>query len=88
MFQLVFSFARVLPLLRILAILDHIGWVRAQKPPKRGYFMDAGSSHKTLEIFNLTTTNAILMKLTIIMYRRKSVNRKALKARNSFFGSL
>ena len=31
-FQTVFLFARVIPLVRILAILDHIGGVRTQKP--------------------------------------------------------
>ena len=46
--------------------------------------MDAESVWKTLEIFNLTTKNAILMKLTIIMYLHESVNRKTLRVRNSF----
>ena len=69
-----FLFDRI-PLLRISAILDHIGGVRAQKPPKKGYFVDAESVRKTLEIVNLTTTaNAILMKLTRIMYLHESVN--------------
>ena len=40
-FQTVFLFAKVLPLVRISAILDHIGRVRVQKPPKKGYFLDA-----------------------------------------------
>ena len=71
--------------MRISAILDHIGRVRAQKPPKKSYFVDAESLYKTLEIFNLTNANAILMKLTPIMYLHESVNRKALRARNSFF---
>ena len=80
-------FARVLPLVRILAILDHIGVVRAKKPLKKRYFVDAKSVRKTYaKIFNLTTTNAILMKLTKIMYLYESVNRKTLRARNSFFG--
>ena len=47
--------------------------------------MDAESVRKTLEIFSLTTANAILMKLTTIMYLHESVNRKALRARDSFF---
>ena len=47
--------------------------------------MDAESVRKTLEIFNLTTTNATLMKLTTIMYLHESVNRKTLTVRNSFF---
>ena len=84
-FQTVFLFARVLPLVRISAILDHIGGVRTQKPSWKGYFVDAESVRKMLEIFNLTTTNAILMKLTTIMYLHESVNRKAPRVRNSFF---
>ena len=59
--------------------------VMAQKPSKKGYFMDAESVRKALKIFNLTTTNAILMKFTTIMYLHKSVNRKPLSARNSAF---
>ena len=47
--------------------------------------MDAESVRKMLEIFNLTTTNAILMKLTTIMYLHESVNRKAIRVKNSFF---
>ena len=44
---------------------------RAQKPPKKGYFMDAASPKKHLKIYNMTTTNATLMKLTTIMYFHK-----------------
>ena len=72
--------------MRILAILDHIGVVRAKKPLKKRYFVDAESVRKTYaKILNLTT-NAILMKLLKIMYFHESVNRKALRARNLFFG--
>ena len=42
--------------------------VRAQKAPKKGHFMDAEPVRKTLKICNLTTANAIFMKLTTIMY--------------------
>ena len=56
-FQTVFLVARVLPLLNILGILEYIGGIKAQKPPRKGYFGDAKSVRKTLEIFNLTTTN-------------------------------
>ena len=84
-FQTIFLLARVLPLMRISAILNHIGGVRAQKPTKKGYLVDAESVRKTLEIFNSTTPNIILMKLTMIMYLHESVNRKALRVRNSFF---
>ena len=37
------------------------------------------------EILNLATTNAILMKLTAIMYLYENVNRKALRATNLIF---
>ena len=47
--------------------------------------MDAESVPKMLEIFNLATTNAILMNLTTIMYLYESVKGKALRVRNSFF---
>ena len=71
--------------MRISSILSHIGGVSAQKPPKKSYFVDAESVRKTLEIFNLTIANAILMKLTTVMYLHESVNRKALRATNAFF---
>ena len=45
--------------------------------------MDAESGRKTLKTFNLTTTNAIIMKLTTIMYLHESVNQKPLRVRNS-----
>ena len=53
-FRTVFLFARVLPPVRISDLWDHIGAVRAQKPPKNGYFVDAESVRKSLEIFNVT----------------------------------
>ena len=59
--------------------------VRAQKPSKKSHFMDAESIRKTLKTFDSTTTNAILMKLTTIIYLQMSVNRKPLRARNSGF---
>ena len=85
-FQTVFLFARVLPLLRISAILDHIWRVRTQKTSQKGQFRGCWTVRKILDIFNLTTTNAILMKLTTIMYFHESLNWKALRVRNSFFG--
>ena len=81
-----FLFARVISLVRILAILDHIGGEPTQKPPKMGYFVDAEAVRKTLDIFNLATTIAILMKLTTIMYLHESVNQKALTVKIHFFG--
>ena len=61
------------------------GGVRTQQHPKKGHFVDSESIRKTLKIFNLTTTNATLMKLTTIMYLHECVNRKALRSRNSVF---
>ena len=76
-FLTIFLFALVLPLVIIL--------VKTQKPPKKSHFVDAESVSKTLKIFNSTTANAILMKLTTITYLHESVNRKTLSARNSVF---
>ena len=36
--------------------------------------MDAASSQKYLKLYNLTTTNAALIKLTAIMYLYKAFN--------------
>ena len=47
---------------------------RDQKLPKRGHFMAAALPRKHLKIYNLTTTNATLMKLTTIMYLHKTFN--------------
>ena len=84
-FQTMFFFVRVLILVRISAILDYIWGSKGQKPPKKGYFINAESVRKTLETFNLTTTYAILIKLTTIMYLHESVNRQPLRARSSVF---
>ena len=50
--------------------------------------MEAESTRKTLKTFNLTTTNAILMKLTTIMYLyesdRKPVRKSAFFWRNVY----
>ena len=62
------------------------GRLRAQKPPKKDHFMDAKSVRKTLKSFNLTTSNAVMMKLTTVMYLHESVKRKPLRAKNSIFG--
>ena len=83
-FQRVFLFPRVLPLLKISAILNHFGGLRVQKSPKKDHFVGAASVRKTLKIFDLTTTNAILMKLALITYLNESVNRKTLRARINF----
>ena len=44
-----------------------IGWVGPKTPPKRDHFMAAESIRKTLKMFNYTTKNAILMKLTTLV---------------------
>ena len=49
-------------------------WERAQKPLKRGHFMDALLPRKHLKIYNLTTTNVALTKLTTIIYLHKTFN--------------
>ena len=41
---------------------------RAKKPPKRAHFMAAALLRNNLKIYNFGTINAILMKLTTIMY--------------------
>ena len=81
-FQTMFLFTRVLHLVRISALFDHTWWSKAQNPPKKDNFMDAESVRKALKTFNLTTTTAILIKLTAIMYLHESVNRKPLRVRN------
>ena len=73
-FEKLLLFARVLSLVRILAILNHIWGVKTQKLSEKGYFMDAESARKTLKTFNLTIINAILMKLTTISYLHVCVN--------------
>ena len=57
-----------LPLVEIQQTQVIFAVERAQKPPKRDHFMDTALPRKHLKIYNLTTTNATLMKLTIIMY--------------------
>ena len=41
---------------------------------------------KTLKIFNSTATNAILMKLTSIIYLQESVKQKLLEPEIQLFG--
>ena len=43
------------------------GGARTQNPPKRTHFMNAELVSKTLKIFNFTTRNTIVIKLTRIM---------------------
>ena len=80
-----FLFARVPPLVRISETLDQNRGSKGPETSQEGYFMGAETVRKTLKTFNLTTTNAILMKLTTIMYLHESVNQKPLRAKNSVF---
>ena len=80
-----FFFFRVLLLVRILAILHHFGDSKGPITSHKGHFMVDESLCKTLKTFDLTTTNAILMKLTKIIYLHESVNQKPRRARNSVF---
>ena len=59
--------------------IKHIWGIKGKKTPKKGHFMDAESVRKTLKIYNLTTKNAILIKLTRILYLHK-VSLQTLKA--------
>ena len=52
-------------------IEKYLGEKGSKKSPKRGHFMDAESIQKTLNIFNLTITYAILIKLSTNMYLNK-----------------
>ena len=45
--------------------------------------MNAESVRKTLKTFNLATSNAIMMKLTAMIYLHEIVNRKSLRVKNS-----
>ena len=63
---------KYVPQVEISTNLSHISAERAQKPPKRGHFMDAALPRKHLKIYNLTTTNAVLMKLTTIISLHKT----------------
>ena len=45
---------------------------KAQKPPKRGHFMDPALPRKYLKIYKLAATIPTLMKLTTIMYLNKT----------------
>ena len=50
----------------------------AQKYPQKCYFVGAESLSNTFRktFFNLTTANAIMIKLSMIMYVHEIVNRK------------
>ena len=52
-----------------------------QKGPFHGCWIDT----KSLRTFNLTTANAILMKLTMILYLHESVNKIPIRARSLVF---
>ena len=76
-----FFFPRVRPLVGMSANWTIFGGVRTQKPPKKVYLLDVESVRKILTIYNLTTTNAMLMKLTTTIYLHESVNQNPLRGR-------
>ena len=80
-FKQCFCLLEYLPMVTILAILDHTWESRGQKTSQIGLFCGCWIG----TTFNLTTTNAILTELTKIIYLHESVNRKALRARNPVF---
>ena len=53
-------------------MLDYIWGSKGPNISQKG-LLNAESVRKTLKIFNLTTTNAILMKLTRIMYQNYQI---------------
>ena len=83
--SIMFLLAKALTLVIISVKLTIFGGARSQKPARKGRFEDAELVRKNLKIFNLTTTNTIMMKLTKIMYLHESVNQKPLRARNLVF---
>ena len=57
----------IVPLIRISVILDpYFEEVRAQNLLKKDHFVNTQSIRKAFKNFNLATTNALLMKLTMI----------------------
>ena len=62
------------PLVEISANSSIFAGERAQKPPPASLPPQKVSFSKCLKIYNLTTTNATLMKLTTIMYLHKMFN--------------
>ena len=55
-------------MVQVLPSLTIFGQVRAQKPPKMAQFMAALSPQKLLKICKLRTTNAMKMKLGMVVY--------------------
>ena len=86
-FQTTFLFSRILTLVRVSVKSEHIWRSKSSKTSLKALFHWSWKLklvRKTLKIYNLTITNAILMKRTTIMYLYESANRKPLRARNSF----
>ena len=70
-FKTLFFSILILPLGKLSANLDIIKRSKGLKKSNKGHFVKAELVQKTLEIFNLTTKNVILMKLTAIIYLYK-----------------
>ena len=65
--------------MRISAKSDHICGSKVPKPPSNGHYMDADLVRKIWKIVSLANTNAILMKLTAIVYLYKAFNLENIK---------
>ena len=75
--QTVFLSANIISLVKISSKVDERPKMldeRPKKTPQKGHFMGAEWVPKTWKIFNLTTTNAILMKITTILYLHSTFN--------------
>ena len=72
--QTMFLSANILSLVKISSKLDHLWWMKGLRKPQKGHFMGAEWVPKTWKVFNLTTTNTILMKLTKIFYLHSTFN--------------
>ena len=73
-FQTVFLSSNILSLVKISPKSYNLWWMKGLRKPQKGHFMGAEWVPKTWKIFNLTTTNAILMKLTTISYPHCTFN--------------
>ena len=63
-----------MPLVKTSAKLSHVWGREGAETPQKGPFHGCCIATKTLKICNLTTSNATLMKLPIIMYFHETFN--------------
>ena len=55
-------------------LVPYLGGRNGSETPQKGVFMDAAFPQKHLNIYNLTATNAKVMKLTTSMYLQEMLN--------------